>query len=99
MTEVTSDALAAYAGFQPAIAPPQPTRGARILRLMLRQPLGTLGAIVLLIMLLAAIDAWSTRQYYARLRSEQLTAQIRLSRELIAARKSSDAGESSKQTV
>jgi hypothetical protein len=52
------------------------------------------------IMLLAAIDAWSTRQYYARLRSEQLTAQIRLSRELAAARKSSAAAdESSKQTV
>jgi hypothetical protein len=51
------------------------------------------------IMLLAAIDAWATRQYYARLRSEQLTAQIRLSRELSAARKPTDAGESSKQTV
>jgi hypothetical protein len=50
------------------------------------------------IMLLAAIDAWSTRQYYARLRSEQLAAQIRLSRELIAARKS-EVDESSKQAV
>jgi len=57
MTKVTSDTLAAYAGFQPAIAPPQPTRGARMLRLMLRQPLGTLGVIVLVVMLLAAIFA------------------------------------------
>jgi hypothetical protein len=51
------------------------------------------------IMLLAAIDAWSTRQYYARLRSEQLTAQIRLARELTAVRKSTSGDESSKQTV
>jgi hypothetical protein len=51
------------------------------------------------IMLLAAIDAWATRQYYARLRSEQMTAQIRLARELSAARKRSDASESSQQTV
>jgi hypothetical protein len=51
------------------------------------------------IMLLAAIDAWSTRQYYARLRSEQLTAEIRLARELTAARKPSDADESSRQIV
>jgi hypothetical protein len=43
------------------------------------------------IMLLAAIDAWSTRQYYARLRNEQLTAQIKLARELTRAGKSSDA--------
>src|SRR3569832_2450495 len=57
MTEMTSDALAAYAGFQPAIAPPQPTRGARVIRLMLRQPLGTMGAIVLLVMLFAAVFA------------------------------------------
>jgi hypothetical protein len=34
------------------------------------------------IMMLAAIDAWATRQYYAGLRSEQLTAQIKLAREL-----------------
>jgi hypothetical protein len=37
------------------------------------------------IMLLAAIDAWSTRQYYAGLRSEQLTAQVKMARELRAA--------------
>ena len=51
------------------------------------------------IMLLAAIDAWSTRQYYARLRNEQLAAQVRLARELTAARKSSTADESSKHAV
>ena len=51
----------------------------------------------LAIMLLAAIDAWATRQNYARLRSEQLTAEIRLARELTAARKPSDADESSRQ--
>lgn len=43
------------------------------------------------IMLLAALDAWATRQYYARLRNEQLTAQIKLARELHAATKSADA--------
>ena len=42
------------------------------------------------IMLLAGLDAWATRQYYARLRSEQLTAQIKLARELARARQSSD---------
>jgi hypothetical protein len=51
------------------------------------------------IMLLAAIDAWSTRQYYARLRSEQLTAQIKLARELNAARNSAKADDPSKQTA
>jgi hypothetical protein len=43
------------------------------------------------IMVLAALDAWATRQYYARLRNEQLTAQIKLARELHAASKSIDA--------
>jgi hypothetical protein len=43
------------------------------------------------IMLLAALDAWATRQYYARLRNEQLTAQIKMARELHAASKSADA--------
>jgi hypothetical protein len=42
------------------------------------------------IMLLAALDAWATRQYYARVRNEQLTAQIKLARELHAATKSAD---------
>ena len=32
------------------------------------------------IMVLAALDAWATRQYFARLRNEQLTAQIKLAR-------------------
>jgi VIT1/CCC1 family predicted Fe2+/Mn2+ transporter len=34
------------------------------------------------IMMLAALDAWATRQNFLRLRSEQLATQIRLSREL-----------------
>jgi hypothetical protein len=34
------------------------------------------------IMLLAALDAWATRQHYARLRDEQLAAQLKLAREL-----------------
>jgi hypothetical protein len=33
-------------------------------------------------MLLAAIDAWATRQNFARLRSEQLAAQVKLVQEL-----------------
>jgi peptide/nickel transport system permease protein len=57
MNEIVADVLAPYAGFQPAIAPPQLGRGTRLIRLMLRQPLGTVGAVVLLIMVLAAIFA------------------------------------------
>jgi hypothetical protein len=34
------------------------------------------------IMVLAAIDAWATRQYFARLRGEHLAAQVKLVREL-----------------
>ena len=34
------------------------------------------------IMMLAALDAWATRQNFLRLRSEQLATQIKLSREL-----------------
>lgn len=34
------------------------------------------------IVVLAAIDAWATRQYYARLRSENMAAQVKLVREL-----------------
>jgi hypothetical protein len=45
------------------------------------------------IMLLAAIDAWATRQYFARVRSEQLTAQVKLARELSAACEAADAEE------
>jgi hypothetical protein len=41
------------------------------------------------IMMLAAIDAWATRQYYAGQRSEQLTAQIKLARDLTAATRNS----------
>jgi peptide/nickel transport system permease protein len=57
MNEIVADALAPYAGFQPAIAPPQLGRRIRLIRLMLRQPLGTFGAVVLVIMVLAAIFA------------------------------------------
>src|SRR4051794_22246848 len=34
------------------------------------------------IVMLALIDAWSSRQHYARIRTEQLTAEIKLTREL-----------------
>lgn len=34
------------------------------------------------IMLLAALDAWASRQNYMRLRNEQLAAQVKLAREL-----------------
>jgi hypothetical protein len=34
------------------------------------------------IMMLAALDAWATRQNFLRLRSEQLATQIKLAREL-----------------
>ena len=34
------------------------------------------------IMLLAAIDAWATRQHFVRLSSEHLATQIKLAREL-----------------
>jgi hypothetical protein len=34
------------------------------------------------IMLLAALDAWATRQNFLRMRSEQLTREIKLAREL-----------------
>jgi hypothetical protein len=36
----------------------------------------------LAIMILAALDAWATRQNFMRMRTEQLAAQIRLTREL-----------------
>ncbi len=41
-----------------------------------------LGAACLCIVLLAGVDALATRQNFARLRSEQVTAQIKLLREL-----------------
>jgi hypothetical protein len=43
---------------------------------------GSLGGACLCVMLLGALDAWATRQNYARLRSEQLTDQVKLVREL-----------------
>ena len=48
----------------------------------------TLSGACACIMILAALDVWATRQYYARLRTEQLTAQMKLARELGAAQKS-----------
>jgi hypothetical protein len=42
----------------------------------------SLAGACLCIMLLAAIDAWATRQNFARLRSEQLAAQVKLVQEL-----------------
>jgi hypothetical protein len=43
---------------------------------------GSLAGACLCIVLLAGLDAWATRQNFARLRSEQLAAQIKLAREL-----------------
>jgi hypothetical protein len=42
----------------------------------------SLAAACVCIMLLAAIDAWATRQHFARLRSEHLSAQFKLVQEL-----------------
>jgi hypothetical protein len=42
----------------------------------------SLGGSCAAIMLLAAIDAWASRQNFVRLQSEQLAAQIKLAREL-----------------
>jgi hypothetical protein len=44
--------------------------------------MGTLTGACVCIMLLAALDVWATRQNYARLRSEQLAAQMKLLREM-----------------
>jgi hypothetical protein len=44
--------------------------------------LAALSVACLAIMLLAALDAWATRQNFIRLRSEHLAAQIKLAREL-----------------
>jgi hypothetical protein len=42
----------------------------------------SLAGACLCIVVLAGLDAWATRQHFARLRSEQLAAQIKLAREL-----------------
>jgi len=42
------------------------------------------------IMLMALLDFWATRQHYHRIRSEQLTAQVRLAMELRAAEQHRD---------
>lgn len=57
MSDVAPDALARYANFHPAIAPAAPRRGRRLLRLIAQQPLGAFGAVVLLVVALAAIFA------------------------------------------
>jgi hypothetical protein len=44
--------------------------------------LAAISAACMAIMLLAAIDAWATRQNFVRVRSEQLAAQIKLAREV-----------------
>jgi hypothetical protein len=43
------------------------------------------------IMLMAMLDFWATRQHYHRIRSEQMTAQVRLAMELRAAEQRRDA--------
>ena len=42
----------------------------------------TMGGACACMLLLAALDVWATRQNFARLRSEQLAAQIKLAREM-----------------
>lgn len=44
--------------------------------------LAAISAACLAIMVIAALDAWATRQNLARMQSEQLAAQIRMAREL-----------------
>src|SRR3954454_8515490 len=44
--------------------------------------LGGITLACMAIMMLAALDAWATRQNFVRLRSEQLTQRIKLAREL-----------------
>jgi hypothetical protein len=45
------------------------------------------------IVVLALMDAWASRQRYARIRTEHLTAEIKLSRELRDARQAKDVAE------
>lgn len=52
--------------------------------------LASIAGACLAITMLAAIDAWATRQYHARLRSEQMTAQVKLARELSRVSNSAD---------
>lgn len=44
--------------------------------------LAAISAACMAIMLLAAVDAWATRQNFVRMRSEQMAAQIKLAREV-----------------
>ena len=45
------------------------------------------------IVVLALVDAWASRQYFARLRTEHLTAELKLTRELRDAKRGDDAAE------
>jgi hypothetical protein len=65
--------LGAAIGVKPLV-PPEPWP----LLLYMGSLVGACGCI----MLLAALDVWATRQNYARLRSEQLAAQMKLVREM-----------------
>ena len=47
-----------------------------------------LAAACLCILVLAALDAWATRQHFARLRNDQLMAQLKMARDLKSAHKS-----------
>lgn len=53
------------------------------------------------IMLMALLDFWATRQHYNRIRSEQLTAQVRLAMELRAAEQAreTDSGNSTADCI
>jgi hypothetical protein len=53
------------------------------------------------IMLMALLDFWATRQHYNRIRSEQLTAQVRLAMELRAAEQAreTDSGNSAADCI
>lgn len=55
---------------------------------------GSLAGACLCIVLLAGLDAWASQQNLARLRSEQLAAQIKLTRELRSHANSNDRRES-----
>jgi hypothetical protein len=50
----------------------------------------SLAGACLCIVLLAALDAWASQQNFARLRSEQLAAQIKMARELQRTQKTND---------
>jgi hypothetical protein len=55
--------------------------------------LGSILGACLAIVVLAAIDAWSTRQHFARMSSEHLAAQVKLAREMRQEHKADDLAE------